>query len=70
MNENIYNENIANFNNFNAYNIRAIDDLDLDKYPGIFSDASDNKNIINNNMNQDNYGYWPLRRPALQRSFQ
>ena len=65
MNENIYNENIDNFNNFNAYNIRAIDDLDLDKYPGIFSDASDNKNIINNNMNQDNYGYLLANEDAI-----
>ena len=55
MNENFYNENIDNFNIYNSYGNGPFNDLDLDKYPGMFSNASDNKNKISYNINQDNY---------------
>ena len=55
MNDNFYNENIGNFNDYNTYEKVPYYDLDLNKYPGIFSNASDNNSKINNNINQDNY---------------
>ena len=54
MIDNIFNGNDNNYNLYNNNNKIKLDNLNLDDLPGIFSDASEDKNKSNSDINQDN----------------
>ena len=57
MNENIFDEGRNILNSYDIYPKRQAKNLDLNNYPGIYSEEIDDTNKSNSGLNQENYEY-------------